>query len=433
MKKFLSILMMLALLAAYTTAGAEIIVNGGEERNITIQPAGENTVPANVSPVTGRDLTTIALPDGFLGMAATGIYYPVMVQHNGYASGTGNAAPWNGTYADVYYEQPKAITGYTRLTMLFNDTFPQYVGASRSIRVGHLFVRQEWDAPFLYAGSQDVGSGQYNTSVPDTAREFGLGRSENPNVPLEDRKLFNAINGFSVKTRPWTQYRYRVNKLAGSYNVVWDLQALATEVFAKDKTFPNHTWKFTDELPQEGDDAERIYVMFNKDHGKTGDADKEDGVYYFNSMLEYDKDENVYYRYLINDMSNPWNDAKLFTELVPSNIKISKLEDDWYKMTCDRTQGEAITFSNVIVQFIDMKWPSGEQPYPILTGTGNAEYFMGGKHISGVWSRDTYNDRTVYYGPDGQEISMQRGKTLIVLMDYDTTVNGVQLRQLKYE
>ena len=432
MKKILSILLALAMLTACASAFGETIVNAAEERNIAIQPAGENTVPANISPVTGRDLTTLPLPDGFLGMVATGVYYPVMVQHNGYASGTGNAAPWNGTYADVYYEQPKARTGYTRLTMLFNDYFPQYVGASRSIRVGHVWNRQEWDAMFVYAGMQEAVNSKFNTSVPEAVRALGLKNSENPDVPMAERVLFNALNQLSAKTRPWTLYRYRVKGLDKAYNVVWDLQALYMDVFPKDKTFPNHTWKFADGLPEEGDNAEVIYVMFNKEHGKTGNIDKEDGVFYFNSMLQYDAESNQYYRYLISDRSNPWHSAKEFTELVPSNVKITK-EDDWYRISCDRTQGDPITFSNVIVQFIDMEWPGSEQPYPILTGTGNADYFMGGKHISGVWQRDTYDDRTVFYGPDGQEISLQRGRTLIVQMDYKTTVNGVNVRELKYE
>lgn len=435
MKKILSILMILAMLASCALAGAEAtVVNAASDRGIKLQPAGENTVPENVSPVTGRDLTTLPVPDGFLGMVATGVYYPVLVQHNGYASGTGNAAPWNGSYADVIYEQPKAQAGYTRMTMLFNDYYPQYVGASRSIRVGHVWVRQEWDAMLLHAGAQEAKDSKYNTSVPDALRALGISRYE---TDSEKRVIYNALDGFSPN-KLWTKYRYRVKGLASSYNVVWDLQALSMEIFPQNKEFPNHTWKFTDELPTEGDDASRVYIMFNKDHFKTGDVDKDDGVYYFNSVLEYEPDENVYYRTFLDKLSYTSDgiaviEGKLFTELVPSNVKISKLEDQWYKMSCDKSQGEAITFSNVIVQFIDMKWPSGEQPYPILTGTGNADYFMGGKHISGMWKRDTYNDRTVYYGADGEEISLQRGKTLIVLMDYDSVVNGAKVRQVSYE
>jgi hypothetical protein len=54
-----------------------------------------------------------------------------------------------------------------------------------------------------------------------------------------------------------------------------------------------------------------------------------------------------------------------------------------------------------------------------MTGTGNADYFIGGRHIAGVWEREDYNSRTVFYGPDGNEIELQRGRTLIILMGYN--------------
>ena len=41
---------------------------------------------------------------------------------------------------------------------------------------------------------------------------------------------------------------------------------------------------------------------------------------------------------------------------------------------------------------------------------------MGGKHYAGVWERKDYNDRTVFYGEDGNEIKLQPGKTLIIQM-----------------
>ena len=53
---------------------------------------------------------------------------------------------------------------------------------------------------------------------------------------------------------------------------------------------------------------------------------------------------------------------------------------------------------------------------------------MCGKHFSGVWNRDTYSDRTVFYDENGDEIELQRGRTLIIMMDY--TIKG---RSLSYE
>ena len=75
----------------------------------------------------------------------------------------------------------------------------------------------------------------------------------------------------------------------------------------------------------------------------------------------------------------------------------------------------------------------------VLTGTGNADYFMGGKHIAGVWKRDTVEDRTVFYDENGEEIELQPGRTIIIMMDYNTTYirdkddKGRQPREVRYE
>ena len=64
---------------------------------------------------------------------------------------------------------------------------------------------------------------------------------------------------------------------------------------------------------------------------------------------------------------------------------------------------------------------------------------MGGKHLKGVWQRATDEDRTVFYGEDGEEIELQPGRTIIIIMDYNTvykdTRNNVEkmLREVRYE
>ena len=43
---------------------------------------------------------------------------------------------------------------------------------------------------------------------------------------------------------------------------------------------------------------------------------------------------------------------------------------------------------------------------------------MGGKHIAGYWKRENMESRTVFYDADGNEIQLQRGKTLISVVPY---------------
>ena len=128
---------------------------------------------------------------------------------------------------------------------------------------------------------------------------------------------------------------------------------------------------------------------------------------------------------MITDLKNPDNNPVPFTEQRITNTSSKPFGTDTRASGSSLTgdvvitdeESGAITFANVIIQHIDMVWTTDVAPYPIMTGTGNADYFMGGKHYTGVWNRDKYDDRTVFYGEDGEEITLQPGRTMIVVMD----------------
>ena len=438
MKKLLSLVLMLAIAlsssAALADIGSSTMIPREQTRKISIQPAGQNEAEPGISPVTGRDLDELSAliedEEGFYGMAVTGKYYPIMVQHNGYHSGLDFAAPWYGSYADVYYELPKSWAGHTRLCMLFNDFIPPYAGGSRSTRVGYIWIRQEWDAPYFFAGMQeDSWPGPYDTNVNHAIEALKLPSSYDSSVPAEKKVVFNGLDGGG---KPWLGGKYRVQGEDSEYNLIWDLPYEYNNVLGANRQFRNHTWKFADEIPENGDKAETVYILYRKDQTATGNENDAGGLYWFNSMYQYEEDENVYTRWIITNLKNPENNPRLFQEKIVAPGTTPKVPEK-EKIEIQSAQGDDITFANIIVQFVDDKWPAGECPYPILTGTGNADYFMGGKHLKGVWHRDTYNDRTVFYGEDGQEISLQPGRTMIVIMDYNTTVNKQQVREVRYE
>ena len=436
MKKIVSLLLTCVFVFSCAAAVADFAdaktIDATSARNINIQPAGENTVPYGISPTTGRDLAELEeeLPEGFSGMVATDKYYPVMVQHCGFLSGVGDAAPFYGSYADVYYEMAKAKSGYTRLTMLFNDFLPTMAGGSRSLRVGHVFIRQEWNCPLLYAGTQDTSvSDTYNSNVVFWRQKLGIPASNISDLttyPWSVRMFFDGLDG----QKQYIKYKSRIKELPDECNLVWDVAGLATNLLGdRDYSDHNHTFKFGD-LPEGGDDGNIVYVLFRKDAIKNVD-DK--GMFYFNSVYEYEPEENVYYRYAITDMQNPLENAILFAEQIPSNVVYQPQGNEGLNgnivTSITRTPGEAISFANVVIQYVENKWPGAEHPYPILYGTsGNADVFMGGKHYSCVWKRDSIDDRTVFYGEDGQEIPFQVGRTMIVQMDYNAAH-----REVKYE
>ncbi len=373
MKKLLGILLALCLLGSF--ALADTVLDPNEARNISINKAGPNPVQDGISPTTGRALSSINIYDGFTGLAVTGRYMPMLVQIDNAGGGVktdefGRRQPWGAEFTDVIYEAPLYKAGDTRLTFLFSDLIPDAVGPTRSARVFHAWLREEWDCGFIHYGQQEY----VKTSVPE---QFKLTGADKKGV------LFNGTVGTS---KPWKQYFYVRNdvKLQAPHDKGVNAAAVST-LIPDDFTAANHTWLFTDELPTEGDDASLIHVTWGK---------KE-----YNSEIEWDEDDECYYRYMLGESKG-----------------VAYVDFD---------SQQEITFNNVIVQFTQCDYPTTDAPLPTVTGTGNADYFMGGKHISGVWQRDSLSDRTVFYGPDGNEIKMQVGRTLIIVMDGNSANRSV--------
>ena len=420
LKKAVSILLTIVMVFALTAAMAEPTkIDGLAQRNIKINKAGENTAPDGTSPTTGRSLAEAGkdVKDGFMGMAVTGQYMPLMVQVTNSGSGIGNRAPFFASYADVIYESPKDYKGITRLTMVYSDTIPEWVGCTRSMRVMHVWIREEWNAPIVYHGHQAAGDG--NTDVSTAIRALGWHVPEAPNSPGA------SVFYDGMYPKEWNAHHYRVKSMGNiADNVVYYAPGILTDVVAKENIQPrNHTYLFTDTAPEGGDDAMNVYVSWNNTAVKTSE---EKSPFYFNTMFEYDEEEGIYYRYILKDPENiNAGTAVLYDEMAPVSVKKAGSGE----VTADFTHGNPITFSNVIIQSVNIDWSRGnEMPVIEELGTGNADIFMGGKHYTGVWNRDTLTERTVFYDENGNEMPLMRGKTMIILMDYNR-----EIREVTYE
>ena len=387
MKRFLSILLSLVLLCSVSLA--EVTLNGDEVRNIKINPAGLNEMEDGVSPTTGRwldEVAELAPAEGFTGMAISGVYTPVLVQISnpeggiGYSSKTGKAtgyrAPWGAQYADIIYESILTRPGETRLSFLFSDLIPDEAGPVRSARAFHALLREEWDCAFAFYGQQ-------LQTVPKIFKDYGA-----------DKKgvLFAGTDGEN-KPHKAAYVKYPKMDLKDPNDMSVNAAMLSTLV-PLDHEYPNHTYLFTDDLPDWEEEAETIYVNW-------GYADTATS----NSIIEWDEDEECYYRYMTDKKGQPHIYQTLQTKY-----------DDAVE----------ITFQNVIVQLIKMDWWNKSVPYPESIGTGNADYFIGGRHMAGVWQRNSVSERTVFYDENGDELELQRGRTLIIVMDYQTDHHSVR-------
>ena len=422
MKRLICLVMALVLLCGVSVAlGEAKQIDFKTKRNIKIHSAGLNTDPnemiqQGISPTTGRKLDELEIPNGFSGTVVTGLYQPTMVQvsnsSNGFNDEDGikkggdifRMAPIYGNYADVVYEVAQTSNGSsTRMTMLFCDTIPTVVGFIRSTRFTHVKLLKEWNCNLISSG--------YPTYM-DTQEFWNSYKISNPLGPNRITDPGPVYIGGVDGGRPWRKFYGEITDLsgAGSHRKIFFVADLVNDVVPKDKVYTNHTWLFADELPEGGDDATFIDVKF----GQTYDT---------NSVLQYNEDDRLYYR-VVNVRQNGEQIYRSSTVNV-TDIKRESARDGYAYVTANRELGEPITFTNVIVQGIETKWPGSEIPDPQLVGSGNADYFMGGKHYEGVWERKDIDSRTVYYDANGNELQLQRGKTLIILMNYNSDHTGV--------
>lgn len=385
MKRIVSVILALAMLLSMASAVAEsgtTRIDPTENRNIKINEAGLNEVAEGISPTTGLTLSDLEAPEGFAGLAVTGRYLPMMVQIDNQDGGVdnpdgANVSPWGLSYADIIYETPLYSNGPTRITAVFSDLIPTSVGPVRSARLGHAWLREEWDAGFVYYGQQEYPE-------TDVRKEFSKLGATSKDV---------LYTGIVSDSKPWAKY-FTARKGAIRPHQVDANVAGISELVPADHAASNHAFKFTDELPTEGDNAELITVRWVYEQNNQA-------ALHYGSNLEYDVDSNTYFRYMRYGGDT----------LIPYE---------------DRDTQQQLAFSNVIVQFIDVDYARSDAPIAYVVGDyyykgkgdksaeGNCDIFMGGKRIAGYWKRNDMESRTVFYGPDGNEIELQRGKTLII-------------------
>ena len=370
MRRMLAAVLLLLLAAGLMPAGADTLIDPTADRGITLAEAGLNETPEGYSPTTGRRLAFLLAPQGFAGLAVTGRYLPMLVQIGNDSGGVGDRAPWGITYADIIYEMPLTRSEATRMTAVFSDLIPDSVGYVRSARVGHVWLREEWDGGFLYYGQQEVKGS-------DVKAEFRKTGADDKGV------LFSGTAGGTA----WKHLYTARKRLKSPYNMDANVAAMS-ELVPDSHVAPNHAFRFTDEFP-DGDAAVQVFVNWGK------------GSSNYSSRLVYREEWQGYIRNAGPDKA------------------------DWY---ADRDGVDsAIAFANVIVQFTRVEYNHNNKLEPIVyvigedgaPAQGNADFFMGGVHVAGYWKRDSMSSRTVYYGPDGQEIELQRGRTLIIIFPDD--------------
>ncbi|MCD8149967.1 MAG: DUF3048 domain-containing protein [Clostridiales bacterium] len=84
----------------------------------------------------------------------------------------------------------------------------------------------------------------------------------------------------------------------------------------------------------------------------------------------------------------------------------------------DAITGEQLAVKNILIQVCDWYTADSEKGYLSVTttGTGNGYYITNGAAIPVTWSKDSQTDATRYYDADGNEITLNQGKTWVCIV-----------------
>ncbi len=266
--------------------------------------------------------------------------------------------------ADIVYEIELYRGGATRYTAVFNDNIPSQIEAIRSSRIVNATVFSEYGGAYMYYGARVaegnsavafMNSNEFNAAIGNSVRFNGIPDG------IKDYNVDYAGCKWFVRDGHRVAPHNVIAKVSELYNLVdW------SQITCKSPLKFNAA--FT--VPA-GDDV----ASFGIDYGSKSYA----------PSYVWDGGLNRYQRLY---KGNPFKDG---------------------------ATGEQVYVDNVIVQHVNSSWygGSGEGPVVDLVGSNTADYFVGGKHFTGTWTRNSLAENTTYFDANGNEVLFNPGVTYI--------------------
>lgn len=254
--------------------------------------------------------------------------------------------------ADIIYEMVNSTANdrITRLMVIYKDWGNiEQLGSIRSVRPTNIWVGSEYNAVICHDGGP-VYIDAY--LARDYAQHFS--------------GIFSRVN--NGKAREFTEYIMK-----GDLEKAFNNSSYSTEY---DQFYEGPHFKFTTEskpIELEGDAATDINLSAAFKHNQ--------------SELKYDEGAGLYSYYVYG---KPHDDGKT---------------------------GETLTFKNVILQEAGLYQldKNGYCAYMMFgeTGSGDGYYITNGKAVKITWKKTTENGITRFYLENGEELTLNAGKTYI--------------------
>ncbi len=251
--------------------------------------------------------------------------------------------------------------GITRLMAVTSDYEKIGVlGSIRSCRHYYLDLAKNYDAIYVHAGGSDQGYIEIRNRDVDNLDGVNM---YFPDMFYRDKDRLNSGYGYEHTLMTTGE------KIAGGIAYKKYRTELSDEFKNKD-AFNFVEYGKAREL--EGDNAGCVLLPYSK---------------YQTARFDYDIGTNSYYRFQFEDVPH-----------------------------IDGTTGGQISFTNVLILFckvVDLGDSYGHLDITTENTSGEGYYIYGGKCEPITWSKPTEDSPTTYYGADGEELVVNRGKTFI--------------------
>jgi DUF3048 family protein len=275
-----------------------------------------------------------------------------------------DARPQSGFNAAAVVWHAPAEGGVPRYMLIFQDTLPESVGPVRSARQYFIEWAAEWRAMYVHSG----GSPQ----ALATLRAKGQGQW-----------VYNAD-----EFRWGGTYLWRIRQRFAPHNVYTDgenLRKMAIRLGADDLAM-TPAWSFRPDTPFES---------------RPLGGGISTGYSWNRIRYAYERASNTYVRSVTG--ASPQIDAADGKRVAPKNVVV------------------------MLVRFgrLNDGHPEKARQEAANVGTGTAWIATNGRTVKGTWSKASVTEPTLFFGPDGEPVTLTIGQTFVQVMPAGTNVTIV--------
>ncbi len=371
-----------------TTMGLGMI-GCGSEATEEVQETVETEETVEVETETETETETEEAPEGMAMNPLTGEWIDEdLASQRPFALMVPNdsaAYPHYGvSQADIIYEAScRGDHGFTRCMYIWQDySGMSRIGNTRSARTYYAIWSKEYDALFAHYGQSPFANPTLNTM--DDMDALGIDVGDNSSPALDSIMFFrssdksaphNAYTSSDGIQAAIEKYDYRT-ELSEGYESHFNFASSGEEVELED-----------------GIAATTV----------------EPGYTTLSARFEYNEDDGLYYRYTWGSADT---DGLTGDQLAVKNIFIQIVDYSYYTTDDPQFAGLASNASY---------W-NGQQYLNIDTmGGGTGYYITNGKAIEVTWTKDAEDEATKFFDENGDEITVNQGKTWFCIVLDDRT------------